>query len=124
MKGSLIKCVKRKSEFFSKYDYSLFVSFRYNEQILYDIKNCAKRHFNFRTKEWELPYENETELFINDLQKKYLLQANNDSNHNIFNYKKQDKSDIFKLIELPNLHEKIKLYEHQKEVIKYGIYKN
>lgn len=122
--SSLIKIVKRTSDYFNKYEYSYFVSFRYNEQIVHDIKNFNHRYFNYKHKEWELPANEESKQFLEDLQLKYSLQSKNDIKHNIFNYKKQDKNEILQNINIPELHEKIKLYEHQKDVIKFGIYKN
>lgn len=118
-----IKSVKRKSEFFTKCDYSLYVSFRYDEALVYDVKNYPYRHYNKNTREWELPYTSEAEQFVNDLITKYENNSNK-IDVNIFNYSKQNKTDILQNIQLPNLHEKVPLFEHQKEVIKFGIHKN
>lgn len=104
--SSLIKIVKRESDYFNKYEYSYFVSFRYNEQIIYDIKNFNQRYYNFKCKEWELPATENAKQFLDDLQLKYSIQSKNDIKHNIFNYKKQNKNEILQNINIPELHEK------------------
>ena len=122
--SSLIKVIQKESDYFNKYDSSYFVSFRYNEQIIYDIKNFKHRHYNYNCKEWELPATDEAKQFLDDLQLKYSIQTKDDNKHNVFNYKKIDKTEIFKNIEMPTLNERVSLYEHQKDVVKFGIYKN
>ena len=45
----------QESEKLKNYDYSMFVSFAYNDKILSIIKNLSERVYNPNTKEWEVP---------------------------------------------------------------------
>lgn len=103
---------------------SFFVSFKYNELLVSTIKSLPKRRYIADKKIWEIPFSEENERLL-----KYLLKDFSEDDDNLNRYelskKKIDNSDISKItIKEEDIRVKANLYEHQKDVIKYGILKN
>lgn len=90
-------------------DYSLFVSFNYDEEIVRRIKEFPTREYNKNTKTWELPL-NQLGNIVDKLSAYDITISGK--------YIKLDKEEI----QLPiNFKFKTKPFEHQIEGVKYGL---
>lgn len=108
----------------NKTNKSFFISFKYNELLVASIKSLPQRRWIPDRRIWEIPYSVENERML-----KFLLKDFSDDEDGINRYelsnKKVDYSELSKIIlDSEDIRVKVNLYEHQKDVIKYGILKN
>ena len=98
----------QKSHKLTNYQYSMFVSFDYDNRIVETIKSLSERFYNPETKEWELPVK----------KLNYLTENLSQFDFTINGYVPMQK----KKVELPtDFHFKTKPFEHQIEGFMYGL---
>lgn len=96
-------------------DYSLYISFPYEFNIVNIIKEQSIRYYNPDTKEWEIPYKKLNE--IKEQLKDYKLNIVN-SNENTFKQDFTQKEYNY----IPKDYKfKINAFKHQIDGIKYGL---
>lgn len=119
----MIKYDIKKSKHFYQIDKSMFISFKYDENIVKLIKCLPTRFYHVDTKQWEVPYNNDNYCYIENLIKRFNGGLN--SNTILHNYIPIDKKSLLNDVIIPDyLKFKIPLFEHQLDTIKFGILKN
>ena len=95
---------------------SLFVSFKYNEELVKKMRQLSKKWYHPQTKTYEVPMSCKQEL--KDL-------FSNKSEEKIKNsFKPSDKKEVINSVDIPNLNLKTELHSYQIEAVKYGIAKS
>lgn len=103
---------------------SFFVSFKYNELLVATIKSLPERRWIADRRVWEIPYSEENERLLKYLLKDFSEDEGGMNRYELSN-KKVDYSELSKIqISKEDIRVKAKLFNHQIDVIKYGILKN
>lgn len=119
----MINIIKTKSIFYKKEKESLFITFKFNLDILEDIRALPSRYYHAKIKSWEVPWRYKE--LVEKLAHKYNQNIENKKSEINFQYNEVNKID-FNSIVLPAfaIKPKVSLFQHQIEAIKYAYIKD